>query len=146
MGLIRFHKNSQRLVLTRKKHIKEAIFRMFVNEKKSFCSLDYIFCDNEFLLQLNRFYLNHNYYTDVLTFNLTPNQQHINGEIYISVDMVKENAFRFQTLFEDELVRVIFHAALHLCGYDDQTKKEKKKMKELEDFYLQLFYTVSRET
>lgn len=119
---------------------------MFVNEKKSFCSLDYIFCDNEFLLQLNRFYLNHNYYTDVLTFNLTPNQQHINGEIYISVDMVKENAFRFQTLFEDELVRVIFHAALHLCGYDDQTKKEKKKMKELEDFYLQLFYTVSRET
>jgi rRNA maturation RNase YbeY len=119
--------------------VKEVIKDLFKKEKKPLASLTYIFCSDEYLLEINRQYLNHNYYTDIITFDLSENNHQVTGEIYISLDRVKENAGEFKTTFKKELLRVIFHGALHLCGYKDKSDKEQTLMRKTEDKYLHYY-------
>jgi len=109
------------------------------SENKNIGEISYIFCDDEYLLEINKQYLNHDYYTDIITFNYNKGSS-LNGEIYISEPRVRENAEKFGTAFGSEMRRVIFHGFLHLCGYDDRTEGEKNKMSEMEEMYLDLSY------
>lgn len=97
----------------------------------------YVFSDDEFLHKINKEYLRHNTYTDIITFDLSENDS-LDGEIYISLDRVKENAQNFNVKFTDEIHRVMVHGILHLLGYNDKTPSQKRKMKAKEDFYLSL--------
>ncbi len=96
-------------------------------------SFNYIFCDDEHLLSINQQFLNHDTFTDIITFDLSESEQELVGEIYISADRVKENASKFNTSFEQELHRVIFHGALHLCGFKDKKPADKKEMTKQEN-------------
>jgi len=98
--------------------------------------LNYIFCSDSYLLQINRQYLNHDTYTDIITFDNSADEKSIVGDIFISIDRIRENAAKFKVTETDELHRVIIHGALHLLGYDDKKPADKKKMTEKEDFYL----------
>jgi rRNA maturation RNase YbeY len=104
-------------------------------ETTGFHSLNYIFCNDEYLLNINRDFLQHDDYTDIITFNLD-HDGGIIGEIYISIERVKENALIFKVPFLKELYRVMFHGALHLAGYKDKSKAEQVEMREKEDYYL----------
>lgn len=95
--------------------------------------LNYIFCSDKYLLKINRDYLKHDDYTDVVTFDYSESTQEIEGEIYISIDRVRENADRYKQEFTNELSRVMIHGLLHLMGYGDKTEAEQTKMKERED-------------
>jgi len=120
---------------TRLKVFIESIFR---KENKKLESLNYIFCSDKRLLEINRQYLRHNYFTDILTFDLS-DQDSTRAEIYISIDRVRDNAKKLKLSFKSELHRVIFHGALHLCRYGDKTQKEIRKMRVMEDYYLQMY-------
>ncbi len=98
--------------------------------------LSYIFCSDHFLLDMNKNFLEHDAFTDIITFDLSESRKAMQGEIYISVDRVKENAKLYKTTYTDELHRVIFHGVLHLCGFKDKKEKEKKIMRENEDYCL----------
>jgi rRNA maturation RNase YbeY len=100
-----------------------------------------IFCSDEYLLDLNKQHLNHDYFTDIITFDLTPkNNKETTGELYISIDRVKHNAKDYNTTVVNELHRVIFHGILHLCGYKDKSKNDIKLMREKEAHYLGLYF------
>jgi len=124
--------------LSHRKALQDFIKQLFKREKIPLSSLNYIFCSDSQLLKLNQDFLNHNFYTDILTFILSEKTKPIMGEIYISVERVRENAVQFGLPFKQELYRVIFHGALHLCGYKDKNRKEKSQMRIREDYYLHL--------
>lgn len=107
---------------------------MFTAERKTLLSLNYIFCSDKFLHAINVKALDHDTLTDVITFSY--DDEKIEGEVYISLDRVQENAQIFGKNFDDELLRVIIHGALHLCGYQDKTEAQQKTMRAKEDFYL----------
>jgi probable rRNA maturation factor len=143
MSSIRFHyADIKPLNVTGKKKIKEWVLSICEAENKPVAALNYIFCSDEHLLDINKQFLQHDYYTDIITFDLsdvaTPG---ITGEIYISVDRVKDNAGTHNVSFKQELMRVIAHGALHLCGYGDKTKSEITNMRKKEDHYLLIFGT-----
>ncbi len=100
--------------------------------------LFYHFCSDEYLLKLNRDFLQHDYLTDIITFPFSTQPEIVSGEIFISIDRVRENAFALQTGFEREFARVLIHGVLHLLGYGDQTDEEKRVMRSKEDYYLSL--------
>ncbi|MCZ8020836.1 MAG: rRNA maturation RNase YbeY [Cyclobacteriaceae bacterium] len=116
--------------------VKEWIKEVLKKEKNQLDSLQYIFCTDEALLERNIYYLKHYTYTDIITFDLSEKEKTIRGEIYISIDRVKENAQTFKQTLEEELHRVIIHGVLHLCGHGDKTKADKNHMRHLEDYYL----------
>jgi rRNA maturation RNase YbeY len=99
--------------------------------------INYIFCSDQFLFKLNNMYLKHNTYTDIITFQYS--SQPVFSDIYISIDRVRENARLYDITFLKELYRVMFHGALHLCGYKDKTKKDSFEMRNKEDSYLGLY-------
>ncbi len=99
--------------------------------------LSFIFCSDEYLLEKNIKYLNHNVLTDIITFDYTMGKL-ISGDIFISIERVTENAGDYEVSFKDELHRVIIHGILHLLGYKDKTQEEKQLMREKEDYYLSL--------
>jgi len=99
--------------------------------------LNYIFCDDEYLSKLNYKHLKHNTLTDVISFDYTLGRL-ISGDIFISIERIKENALEFKTSFKNELNRVMVHGILHYCGYNDKTKEEKELMRSKEDYYLSL--------
>ena len=99
-------------------------------------SIDIIFCTDDYLLEINRGFLKHDYYTDIITFNLAPLNYPVVGELYISVDRVRENAQALGHSFKGELHRVVFHGILHLCGYDDKSKKEEELIRKKENVFL----------
>ncbi len=136
---IKFHFEDIIFVFHQRKALKAFIEKIFLLEGKVAGELSFIFCDDEYLLQINRQYLSHDYYTDIITFDLSENKDKINGEIYISIDRVKENATTFKSSFSKELHRVIFHGVLHLCGHKDKTRMQKSQMRSLEDKYLQQY-------
>ena len=109
-----------------------------LKEKSTLNSLNYIFCNDEYLRGLNIQYLKHKTFTDIITFNYGSNKA-IEGEIYISIDRIKENAEKFGVDFNSELRRVIIHGVLHLLGYKDKSKTEKALMRKKEDTYLSLW-------
>ena len=102
--------------------------------------LTYIFVSDEALLGINQQFLNHNTYTDIITFDLSENEKTLLGEIYVSVDRILENAEKFKTTYQRELHRVIFHGALHLCGFKDKTVKDREAMRVQEDLCLETWY------
>jgi rRNA maturation RNase YbeY len=118
--------------------LKKYIQSIFKREGKKLGSINFIFCSDHALLEINQKYLKHDLYTDVITFSLSENEE-IRAEIYISIDRVKENANELGVSFKSELLRVIFHGVLHLCGYDDKNKEEKKKIRKKEDFLLKKY-------
>lgn len=103
-------------------------------------SLNYIFCTDEYLLEINKSYLKHDTYTDIITFDLREKPEDITGEIYISTERIKENADKFSGSYEEELHRVIFHGLLHLCGYKDKTTEQKQRMRLEEDKCLKQYF------
>ena len=120
--------------------VKEVIRDLFKKEKTTLEQLRYIFCSDEYLLQINKEHLNHNYYTDIITFDLSEQSGQIIGEVYISIDRVRDNAATLDVTFKEELHRVIFHGALHLCGYKDKTAKAEKEMRAAEDRCLKAYF------
>jgi probable rRNA maturation factor len=136
---IRFH-FLEKISLPSRQIIKTTLAALFKKERKKLAELQYIFVSDDRLLEINRQFLQHDFYTDIITFPLSEPGQPISGEIYISVDRVRENAREFDSSIKEELLRVIFHGALHLCGYKDKTTSQQKKMRQMEEKYLQLFH------
>ncbi|RYZ52415.1 MAG: rRNA maturation RNase YbeY [Sphingobacteriales bacterium] len=118
----------QAMIRSRREHLKKL-------------DLTYIFCDEAYLLEINRQYLNHDTHTDIITFDLSESEDHLQGEVYISVDMVQENAGRFNETYQQELHRVIFHGALHLCGLKDKKPEDQAAMRRAEDDWLAAYAT-----
>ncbi|MDR2867970.1 MAG: rRNA maturation RNase YbeY [Bacteroidales bacterium] len=100
--------------------------------------ITYVFCDDEYLSEVNMKYLNHDTLTDIITFDNRVGER-LNGEIYISIDRVKENAQSFEVAFEEELIRVVAHGILHLCGYKDKTEEEAAIMRQEEEKAIRRF-------
>lgn len=107
-------------------------------EKRKLKSLNFIFCNDDYLLNINRQYLNHHTYTDIITFDNSEDADIIEGEIYISVERVENNAVSLNLPFKEEMHRVIIHGVLHLLGFKDKTKEEKHAMREKETACLSL--------
>ena len=124
-----------KFTLKSRKKIKNWLYHISTSENFKIGKLTYVFCDNDFLLQINQKYLKHDYYTDVITFDYS-NQKEINGDILISVEQVTLNSKKYNESKLDELYRVMAHGLLHLIGYNDKNKKDKKIMNEKESFYL----------
>ena len=112
-----------------------------VAEKEDFTigELNYIFCSDEYLHKINLEYLDHDTYTDIITFDNSEDETVIEGDIFISIERVRENSQTLNTVFEEELKRVIVHGLLHLCGYDDHTPEDKAEMRRLESNYILVF-------
>jgi probable rRNA maturation factor len=126
-----------------KKELKLAVKELVHQEGKVLKDLSLVFTDDDYLLEVNKQYLNHDYFTDVITFDYS-DFPHVSGDVMISVDRVQENANTLNQSFKLEFYRVVFHGVLHLCGYKDKTKEQERIMRDKEDFYLGAF--VSRET
>ena len=139
--LVRLHFLSE-VPLRERSRLKDFLPLIFKKEKKQLAEIQYIFCSDEYLLGINKQYLDHDYYTDIITFDLSEPGKPINAEIYISVDRVRDNARSFGTSLKRELHRVIFHGALHLCGYGDKKQQEEQIMRKMEDQYLALYFPV----
>jgi probable rRNA maturation factor len=129
----------KRIGLRDRRGIKTTLTTLFKKERKRLAKLQYIFVSDDRLLEINRQFLQHDFYTDIITFPLSEPRQPIMGEIYISVDRVRENAREFVGSMKEELLRVIFHGALHLCGYGDKTAFEERKMRQQEEKYLDFY-------
>jgi probable rRNA maturation factor len=110
----------------------DSVIRRY-RKKTVHATLAYIFCTDDFLHQMNQQFLDHDTLTDIITFDLSESPETLVGEIYISVERVRENAEAFNTTYQDELHRVLFHGALHLCGYKDKTAADQKIMREKEN-------------
>lgn len=138
MAIIRFFSEdiSFKIDLPRKKTlwIKEVARR----EKKTIKEINYVFCSDKYLLQLNQGFLNHKTLTDIITFDNSEGKNGLEGEIYISIERVQENAIKFNNEFEDELHRVMIHGVLHLIGYKDKKPSEKALMRKKEEACLSL--------
>lgn len=132
---VRFHEQEVRSKLKDKKKLSAYIDGLVTRYRKGKGkpSLAYIFCTDEYLLDINRKFLDHDTYTDIITFDLTGEGELLTGEIYISTERITENALKFGNPYIEELHRVIFHGALHLCGFKDKSATDKKKMREMED-------------
>lgn len=128
--------------LKNKRLLKSWINKVISEEEKSIGQINYIFTSDKFLIEINKKYLAHNYYTDIVTFNYCLDNK-ISGDIYISVETVKNNSIRFNVTYIEELYRVMIHGILHLIGYNDSNDIEKQEMKEKEDFYLALLKNLS---
>jgi probable rRNA maturation factor len=123
---------------TRLKLFIPNIFRL--ESARQLAELNYVFCTDEYLLQVNREFLQHDDYTDIITFDLSSTGGAVQGEIYISIDRVRDNASINGTKIYEELHRVIFHGALHLCGYKDKKASDIKLMRAKEDYYLDKYF------
>ncbi len=133
---VRFNYADRKLSFTPKSILKQLVQNIFASEHVEADYIDYIFCSDEYLLKINRAVLNHDYYTDIITFPLSEKGEPIKAEIYVSIDRVKDNASIHNTTFGKELARVIAHGSLHLCGYKDKSKADIALMREKESSYI----------
>jgi probable rRNA maturation factor len=136
MPAIQFFEEDISYKLKNKTAVRKWITDTIIAEGYKLRELTYIFCSDEYLLQINRQYLDHDTYTDIITFDNSEEDKVIAGDIFISIERIKENAAKFNVTETQELHRVIIHGALHLLGYTDKTKETKKKMTLKEDHYL----------
>lgn len=130
----------QKTSLEYRSNLKLFIQSILKKEKTKAQFINIIFCSDEFLLNINKQYLNHDYPTDIITFEISRDLNGITAEIYISVDSVTRNSIDYQSTKKNELHRVIFHGILHLCGYKDKTKEDIALMRSKEDKYLNLYF------
>ncbi|MEP7144628.1 MAG: rRNA maturation RNase YbeY [Ferruginibacter sp.] len=138
--VIKFFFNNASIKIPARKKLKQYITALFEKEGTVIFSLSYIFCSDKDLLSINKEFLGHHDYTDIITFTLSNPTEPIEGEIYISVDRIKDNAKKIGVNINEELHRIIFHGALHLCGYKDKITGEKKEMTNAEDSYLNGYF------
>ncbi len=136
MPAIHFFEEGITYKLKHKTALRQWITQTIQAEGFKLKELTYIFCSDSYLLQINQQYLNHDTYTDIITFDNSDIEKVIVGDIFISIDRIRENAAKFNITEADELHRVIIHGALHLLGYKDKTPVTKQKMTQKEDFYL----------
>ena len=136
---IQFHSAHIAVPLKERRKVKLFIKTQFSKYSVPLERLDYIFCSDAYLLGMNIRFLQHDTLTDIITFPLHEPGGPISGEIYISVDRVRENASLFGLPFQEELLRVVFHGALHLLGFKDKSKADQLKMREQEDQWLKAF-------
>jgi probable rRNA maturation factor len=116
--------------------VKQIIDRVIMKEGRVSGDLCFIFTDDESLREINVKFLNHDYNTDVITFDYDKDEQ-VNGEIYMSIDTIRENSAKYNVTLKEEVLRVMIHGVLHLAGYDDKDEKEKLKMREMENLWLE---------
>ena len=133
---LRFFYLDQAFHFPARSRLKHFLLELFKSEGLSVEAVNYIFCSDRFLLDINQSHLHHNTLTDIITFQYSPPGEAVLSDIYISIERVKENAEIFQVGFLDELYRVMFHGALHLCGYKDKSKNDIRRMRAAEDKYL----------
>lgn len=136
--MISFQNQSISFRLKDKTRLKAWIKTVTEKEKHRLGDINYIFCSDDELLEINIQHLNHNTYTDIITFDYTEGDK-ISGDIFISIDRVEENAKKFKVSFEEELHRVMIHGILHLCGYKDKSKADAELMRKKENGALKLF-------
>jgi len=136
---ISFNQADSRVTLANRVALKSFIEKRVKKEGFSIETLTYVFCSDKYLLKMNKDFLSHNYYTDIISFDLSETPGNLIGEVYISVDRVKDNAKTLGTSLKEELHRVIFHGALHFCGYKDKKTADAKKMREMEDRWLNAY-------
>lgn len=133
-GVHYFYEETDFVLNDDNENIANWIRQTVVSEGKTFYAISYIFCSDEYLHKINLEYLDHDDYTDVITF---PYSEHpVEGDIFISIERIRENAILHQCTFEQELHRVMVHGALHLCGHTDKTTEQRAAMTSKEDFYL----------
>lgn len=137
---VQFFFEKQNIALKHRTALKHFIKGIFNREKKNLNDLTYVFCSDDYLLEINKTHLHHDYYTDIITFDLSDTPGGIKGEIYISTDRVRDNAVTHEVSINEELHRVIFHGALHLCGYKDKTPKHAREMTAAEDRCLKAYF------
>lgn len=140
MQKVQFIFNDRRPTLKDRKKLKAFIEQLFKREKRILESISYVFCSDEYLLSINKQFLNHDFYTDVITFDLGISNSSITAEVYLSVDRIRDNAQQLGISFTEELHRVILHGALHLCGYKDKTRNDQLLMRSAENKYLKLYF------
>jgi probable rRNA maturation factor len=133
---ISFNKADASATLSNRVALKSFIEKKVKKEGYTIDSLTYVFCSDKYLLKINKDFLSHDYYTDIISFDLSEIPGQLIGEVYISVDRVRDNAKTHVTSLNEELHRVIFHGALHFCGYKDKKPADAKKMRQMEDAWL----------
>lgn len=135
--LFEFHIELKDFELEQTEKINQWLSQISLKENKEVKKVNYIFCSDDYLLELNKQYLNHDYFTDILSFPLKTDP--IEGDIFISIDRVKENAQNYGFPFQQEFLRVMAHGLLHFMGYDDHEEQDIKIMREKEELYISLF-------
>ena len=143
---VRFSYADRSLPLKDKKLARQFIASIFLSEGKKLDKLNYVFCSDDYLIDINQRFIKHDYYTDIISFDLSDRNGLVTGEIYVSVDRVFENARELKAKEGAELLRVLFHGALHLCVYGDKTETEIVVMRNKEDEYLRLYENYIRST
>ena len=124
--------------LKEKRRIKEWLNLVAFEEGNKIQNLNFLIVDDNRMIHFNKTYLNHDYSTDIITFDNSENKK-ISGDIVISIERVKENSKKYKVKLEDELRRVMAHGLLHLLGYDDKNEKEKKRIRKKENYYLEMY-------
>ena len=126
-----------------KRKIEYLLKSIAYDKNKIIENVNYVFVSEKAIIEINKKFLKHNYCTDIITFDNSEKIDTISGEMYISVETVKKNAKFYKVEFEEELIRVIVHGFLHLCGYNDQTAADIEKMRTIEDYYIKHYYAIS---
>jgi probable rRNA maturation factor len=137
--MIRFFTEDIAFDLPQKQKVRKWLNALANAESCVIGDLNYIFCSDDYLLDVNRQYLDHDYYTDIITFDNSESEERLDGDIFVSIDRVQDNAQALGVAFEVELRRVLAHGLLHLSGYGDKSEAEERTMRAKEDFYLQQY-------
>ena len=145
MDKIYFHESNVRSSLLHRKDLKKFLLAVFKQERRRVERIDVIFCNDKYLFSLNKSFLNHAYKTDTLSFLLSDDKLPIIGDIYISIQRITANSRDLNIAYKNELLRVIIHSCLHLCGYEDTPRTCAVKMETRQEYYLKQ-WIVSRET
>jgi rRNA maturation RNase YbeY len=141
MASINFFSEGIDFSLLHKAAVRKWLKTVIIHEQHSLLVLNYIFCSDQYLLNINSDFLNHPYYTDVITFDYSSSSSSIEGDIFISIDRVRENSLIYNTTFDSELSRVMIHGLLHLLGYNDLSETDTLIIRQKEDFYLSLNFS-----
>jgi rRNA maturation RNase YbeY len=142
---IYFHYLGKPFYFPRRTLTKNFLLSIFKKHSKTLNTANYIFCSDEYLLALNKTHLRHDHYTDIITFELSEPHHPLLADIYISVERARENAKQFHVTLQNEMLRLLIHGTLHLCGYRDKSQNEIVEMRKQEAYYLNKYF-VSRET
>lgn len=137
--MITFHSEDIQFKINARRKYKAWINAVIHQNGLKTGDITYIFCSNPYILQINRQYLNHDYFTDIITFNYNENKT-ISGDIFVSIDTVRANAVEYKVSFEEELQRVMIHGVLHLIGFDDHSREDKMMMRQKETDALNIFH------
>jgi probable rRNA maturation factor len=137
---VHFFSHDIRTSLENTANLKHFIELIFKKEMRTLDTINYVFCSDKAVLEINKKYLNHDFYTDVITFDLSPNEKAISAEVYISIERIRDNAKQLGLSIKSELHRVLFHAALHLCGYNDKKRKDRELMRKRESELLAKYF------